>query len=136
MEHCQSSRTLLSELLDEARLDPAATAHHDGLSRLLTELIAAPEATPRIARDRIDALIADIDRRLTAQVNALLHAPPVQALESAWRGVKHLVAPGRSRRQRCLWQTQDGRRRQGLPELVVRLSGGHDGGYIQGIRRT
>jgi type VI secretion system protein ImpC len=91
MEPCQSTRTLLTELLDEARLDPAATAHHDGLSRLLTELIAAPEATPRVAGDRIDALIADIDRRLTAQVNAFLHSPPVQSLESAWRGVKHLV---------------------------------------------
>jgi len=82
---------LLTELLDEARLDPAADAHQDGLSRLLNELLRAPEASPRVAADRIDALIADIDRRLTAQVNALMHAPPVQALEAAWRGVRHLV---------------------------------------------
>lgn len=93
MDPCatHSSSSLLTELLDQARLDPLTEAHHDGLSRLLTELLAAPEATPRVAGDRIDALVADIDRRLSAQVNALLHAPEVQALEAAWRGVKHLV---------------------------------------------
>ena len=37
------------------------------------------------------ALIADLDRRLSAQVNLLLHHPAVQHLESAWRGLKHLV---------------------------------------------
>ena len=93
MEPCPSeaTTTLLTELLDEARLDPAAEAHQSGLSRLLAELLAAPDATPRVASDKIDALIEGIDRRLAAQTNALLHAPAVQALESAWRGVKYLV---------------------------------------------
>ncbi|HEY0135550.1 MAG TPA: type VI secretion system contractile sheath large subunit, partial [Nannocystis sp.] len=35
--------------------------------------------------------IAEIDRRLSAQVSAILHHEKVQRLEAAWRGVKYLV---------------------------------------------
>jgi len=82
--------SLLSELLEEARLDDDAV-NKRGISSLLTELLRSKETTQRVAKDRIDALILDIDRRLSAQVNAILHNPEVRALESAWRGVKYLV---------------------------------------------
>lgn len=36
-------------------------------------------------------LVKEIDRRINAQLNTLLHAPEVQRLESAWRGLKYLV---------------------------------------------
>jgi type VI secretion system protein ImpC len=82
--------SLLSELLMEARLDDGAANKH-GISSFLTELLRSKDTNQRVAKDRIDALILDIDRRLTAQVNAILHAPEVRALETAWRGVKYLV---------------------------------------------
>jgi len=39
----------------------------------------------------IESMIAEIDARLTAQVNEILHHPDFQKLESAWRGLHHLV---------------------------------------------
>jgi type VI secretion system protein ImpC len=36
-------------------------------------------------------MIAEIDKRLTAQVNEILHDSAVQALESSWRSLKYLV---------------------------------------------
>lgn len=39
----------------------------------------------------IEALIAQIDKKLTDQVNLIMHHPAFQALESAWRGLHHLV---------------------------------------------
>ncbi|MCY1013052.1 type VI secretion system contractile sheath large subunit [Nannocystis pusilla] len=85
--------SLLAELLDEGKLSPDSKASRQGLSDLLGSLLRDPDAATnkKVAGDRIDALIADIDRRLTAQVNALLHAPAIKALETAWRGVKYLV---------------------------------------------
>ncbi len=83
--------SLLESLLDDAKLDSGADANKRGITSFLTELLRTNEATQRVAKDRIDVLIADIDRRLTAQVNAILHAPEVKALESAWRGIKYLV---------------------------------------------
>ncbi|KXV04327.1 EvpB family type VI secretion protein [Caballeronia megalochromosomata] len=39
----------------------------------------------------IDAMIADIDERLTTQVNLILHHPDFQRLEGAWRGLDYLI---------------------------------------------
>lgn len=48
----------------------------------------------RVSKDleaTISARIADIDRLLTAQLNAIMHAPEFQKLEGAWRGLHYLV---------------------------------------------
>ncbi|MDX2018070.1 MAG: type VI secretion system contractile sheath large subunit [Planctomycetota bacterium] len=39
----------------------------------------------------IEAIIAEIDRKMTEQLNKILHHPDFQALESAWRGLSYLV---------------------------------------------
>ncbi|SEW01718.1 type VI secretion system contractile sheath large subunit [Luteibacter sp. 329MFSha] len=39
----------------------------------------------------INAYIAEIDRKLTEQINLILHHPEFQQLEGAWRGLHHLV---------------------------------------------
>jgi type VI secretion system protein ImpC len=39
----------------------------------------------------IEAIRAEIDRKLTAQINRILHHEQFQKLESAWRGLHHLV---------------------------------------------
>ena len=39
----------------------------------------------------IQAMIAAIDRKLTAQVNLILHHADYQQIEGAWRGLHHLV---------------------------------------------
>jgi type VI secretion system protein ImpC len=39
----------------------------------------------------IQAMIAAIDQKLTAQINKILHHPDFQKLEGAWRGLHHLV---------------------------------------------
>lgn len=39
----------------------------------------------------INAYIAEIDRKLTEQINLILHHPEFQKLEGTWRGLHHLV---------------------------------------------
>ncbi|HSC00661.1 MAG TPA: type VI secretion system contractile sheath large subunit, partial [Burkholderiaceae bacterium] len=39
----------------------------------------------------IEAMIAELDRKLSEQVNAIMHNPEFQQLESAWRGLHYLV---------------------------------------------
>jgi type VI secretion system protein ImpC len=39
----------------------------------------------------LDAMRAALDRKLTEQVNQIIHHPDFQALESAWRGLAYLV---------------------------------------------
>jgi type VI secretion system protein ImpC len=39
----------------------------------------------------IEGLIAQLDKKLTEQVNLILHTPEFQQVEGAWRGLHHLV---------------------------------------------
>jgi type VI secretion system protein ImpC len=39
----------------------------------------------------ISGLIAALDRKLTEQINLIMHSEQFQALEGAWRGLHHLV---------------------------------------------
>jgi type VI secretion system protein ImpC len=39
----------------------------------------------------IEAIIAEIDKKLSEQINAIMHHQEFQALESSWRGMHHLV---------------------------------------------
>jgi type VI secretion system protein ImpC len=41
--------------------------------------------------DSINAMIAEIDKKLSQQINTIMHNPAFQALESAWRGLHYLV---------------------------------------------
>jgi type VI secretion system protein ImpC len=43
------------------------------------------------AVNSINAIVAEIDRKLAEQVNLIIHNPQFQALESAWRGLHYLV---------------------------------------------
>src|SRR4051812_22506615 len=39
----------------------------------------------------IEAIIGELDRKLTEQINVILHHDDFQKLESAWRGLHYLV---------------------------------------------
>jgi len=41
--------------------------------------------------ESINAMIAQIDKKLSEQINQVIHNPDFQKLESAWRGLHHLV---------------------------------------------
>lgn len=43
------------------------------------------------AYDTIEAIIAELDKRLCAQLNLIIHQPEFQSLESVWRGIDYLV---------------------------------------------
>ncbi|QYF95724.1 type VI secretion system contractile sheath large subunit [Massilia sp. PAMC28688] len=40
----------------------------------------------------IESLIAALDRKLSEQINLILHTPEFQSVEGAWRGLHHLVS--------------------------------------------
>src|SRR5262245_25137711 len=39
----------------------------------------------------IQAIIAELDKKLSAQINQIIHHPDYQALEGSWRGLHYLV---------------------------------------------
>lgn len=73
------------------RTERAATEVENAVSTLVTEALKDGSTIKGDVIDTIEEMIARIDQKLTAQMNAIIHAKEFQQIESAWRGLKYLV---------------------------------------------
>ena len=73
------------------RSERAASEVENAVSTLVQQALADQSVVKGEVLDTIEAIIARLDEQLSAQVNAIIHAPEFQALESSWRGLHHLV---------------------------------------------
>ncbi len=71
--------------------DRARQEVEQAVQTLAQQVMADANLITDDAINTINALIAEIDAKLTAQVNQILHHEDFQGLESAWRGLHHLV---------------------------------------------
>lgn len=74
---------------------PKTDHARDAIKSAVQTLAAqALESSVTISGDVVNtvtAIIAEIDRKLSEQVNLIIHHPDFQQLEAAWRGLHHLV---------------------------------------------
>ena len=61
------------------------------LSLLIHSVAASGREVEHVDKALVDSLIAELDAKISAQVNEVLHHPDFQKLESAWRGLKFMV---------------------------------------------
>ncbi|MBL9001101.1 MAG: type VI secretion system contractile sheath large subunit [Phycisphaerae bacterium] len=84
----------LDDLLKK-EFKPKTTGAQEAIERavktLAEQALAGVATVSDDAVKSIEAIIAAIDKKLTDQVNAIIHHPDFQALESSWRGLAHLV---------------------------------------------
>ncbi len=87
--------TLMDQLLDEAQV-----MHHDedaqriakrGIQAFMGELLQKRDQYGKIERAIVDQMIAQIDQKIAAQVNEVLHDEKFQSLERTWRSIRYLV---------------------------------------------
>lgn len=86
--------SLLDEIVTATRIKPteeAYSAAKKGVEVLITHLLTPGREVGRISHTVIDEFIAEIDKKLSKQMDQILHHPDVQKIESAWRGLKFLV---------------------------------------------
>ena len=69
----------------------AATEIDGAINALVKEALTDRDVVKSDVIQTIEGMIAALDRKLTAQMNEVLHAPEFQQLESAWRGLNYLV---------------------------------------------
>ena len=69
----------------------AGTLPLGGVAALAERLALEPGLIEGGLRQAIEDVVGRIDRMLSAQLNAILHAPEYQALEATWRGLHMLV---------------------------------------------
>ena len=85
---------LLDQILTQskiARSDTERTRARDLIAELVAQVSDGALTVSNDAITAIDARIAEIDRVLSEQLSAVMHAPEFQQLEGSWRGLKYLV---------------------------------------------
>ncbi len=71
--------------------DQAKTAVEQAVKTLAMQALENTALVSNDALRTIEGIIAEIDKKLTEQVNLILHHEEFQQLESAWRGLHYLV---------------------------------------------
>lgn len=88
------NQTLLDQVMAETMLSPNQEGYlvaKQGVAAFIAQILESDEPDQLINKHRVDQMIAELDRLLGKQMDAILHHPDFQALESAWRGLKLLV---------------------------------------------
>jgi type VI secretion system protein ImpC len=86
--------SLLDEILTETKITPTDEGYDVtkvGIKALMRELLSPKHQNEKVDRAFADALIAEIDEKISKQVDVILHHPDFQKLESSWRGLKFVV---------------------------------------------
>ncbi|MDR0867300.1 MAG: type VI secretion system contractile sheath large subunit [Planctomycetota bacterium] len=83
-----------SALLDQEfkpKSTEAKSAVQEAVTTLAAQALAGANIVPDNAITTIEAMIAELDKKLSQQVNAIIHHPDFQKLEGTWRGLHYLI---------------------------------------------
>ena len=85
---------ILDRIIAETRLTPDDEAYDiakRGVSAFIEELLKPHNQNEPVKKAMVDRMIAEIDAKLSRQMDEILHHADFQGLESSWRGLKLLV---------------------------------------------
>src|ERR1700676_4184416 len=71
--------------------DEAKSAVQSAVYTLAQQALVDTKLIGRDTIQSIEAMIAELDRKLSEQINQIMHHPDFQKLEGAWRGLNYLV---------------------------------------------
>jgi len=90
----KQTRGLLEQIMAQTRIEPSHEGYavaERGVAAFISEMLKSREHEQPVNKQLVDQMIAEIDRKIGLQMDAILHQKPLQDLESAWRGLKLLV---------------------------------------------
>jgi type VI secretion system protein ImpC len=89
-----SSVNLLDDIISQTNLsreDETYNVVKNGVGALICELLKSENSEEKVNKAIVDRMIAQIDAKISAQMDEILHHKQFQALESKWRGLYMLV---------------------------------------------
>ncbi len=93
VQQAEGQTSLLDEIVAATRLKPTEEAYSitkQGLQAFIDEMLK-PGKEVRVTASAVDEMIANLDQKLSSQVDVILHNKEFQQLESAWTSLKFLV---------------------------------------------
>ncbi|HEY0490454.1 MAG TPA: type VI secretion system contractile sheath large subunit, partial [Telluria sp.] len=85
---------LLDQIVEQSRVAKSTSEHErarDIISELVNQVMDGTVVMSSNLSATLDARVAEIDRMISAQLSAIMHAPEFQKLERSWTGLHYLV---------------------------------------------
>ncbi len=93
-EQALEPSSLLDDIVNATKLKPVDDSYSmakKGVEALIAQLIEPGQKVDKISNAIIDDMVAEIDQKLSRQLDAILHHKDFQKLESSWSSLKYLV---------------------------------------------
>jgi len=90
----EAEASLLDVILHETKLKPSEEGYSiakRGVEAFIAELLSPARKEAKVHQAVINEMIAEIDLKMSIQMDVILHNQTYQKLESAWRGLKFVV---------------------------------------------
>ncbi|MGZ8290176.1 MAG: type VI secretion system contractile sheath large subunit [Telluria sp.] len=85
---------LLDQIVEQSRVAKSTIEHErarDIISELVSQVMKGTVVMSSNLSATLDARVAEIDRMISEQLSAIMHAPEFQKLERSWTGLHYLV---------------------------------------------
>lgn len=85
--------SLLDQIMAETKMSPQEEGYdvaRRGVAAFISELLGSKQGE-KVDKQLIDLMIAEIDQKLSRQIDEILHNEKFQELESSWRGLKLVI---------------------------------------------
>ena len=86
--------SLLDQIIEQSRVAKSSSEHErarDIISELVSQVMEGTVIMSDNLSATLDARVAELDRMISAQLSAVMHAPEFQKLERSWTGLHYLV---------------------------------------------
>ncbi|BAK74064.1 type VI secretion system contractile sheath large subunit [Arcobacter sp. L] len=90
----RENNSLLDDIVSHTKLnknDDSYNVVKNGVEALIQELINTDDSEERVNKSVIDKMIAELDRKISTQMDEIIHNKNFQELESRWRGLYLLI---------------------------------------------
>jgi type VI secretion system protein ImpC len=86
--------SLLDEIMAQTRLAPDEEGYDvakKGVAAFIENLIGSNQESEPVNKSLVDQMLVELDKKISAQMDEILHDEQFQQMESAWRGLKLLI---------------------------------------------
>jgi type VI secretion system protein ImpC len=90
-----NAASLLDSIIENSRAaadDAEKSRTRDLIGELADQVLSGAVVVKRDLAASLDARVAELDRIVSDQLNAIMHHPEFQRLEASWRGLRYMVA--------------------------------------------
>ncbi|MEZ9177981.1 type VI secretion system contractile sheath large subunit [Vibrio kanaloae] len=86
--------SLLDEIMAQTKITPNEEGYDiakKGVAAFIENLIGSQQTDEAVNKSLVDQMLVEIDKKISAQMDEILHDDKFQKMESSWRGLKLLV---------------------------------------------